>query len=350
VAALREERLRLAGDVAALGPKDKTQAGRAASKQQRPGSAPVDRARRSWLLPATVGAKQTEAADRLSRPASSGQQGVVQSKGKGAAAKQKAAASFAAQREAAARMSSGTQAKPHAWEEFMSSDSQGAAAAVSTVSPDAQQRVRVHSVGMQGSGQTPAQANMEARKAASSASSRAALDKFINAEAAPLPSYEGQRTRMKALCVPSRAPVPKVETDGIGKGSIDWIEHFARQMPGPGAYEVQKAADLMFGPRGGRFSKSEPLSDVDRLVIDSASKPGPGEYKIKGGAELTPGGRFSGARPKSDHELFIERTKNQPGPGAYGNPKKQYFNKGGSGKFPFVYHPKDPKLKHLSKG
>ena len=86
-----------------------------------------------------------------------------------------------------------------------------------------------------------------------------------------------------------------------------------------------------------------------RAVIDAASKPGPGEYRIKGGAELVPGGKFSGAKPKSETERQIEMKAKQPGPGQYGAPKPLYFNKGGSGKFPFVFVPKDPKLKHLTK-
>ena len=316
--------MRLSGNAAALGPQV-TLAGRSA---KRPDSAP-DRARRSWLLPTSVALKQTEVADRLSRPASqpSSQQN---SKGKGLVAKAKAAASAAAQREAAARMSSGTQSQPHAWEEFLPAEASSAeagggggggsgGAVYSVATTKAHARGRPLTPGDRTATPThttPAQANLEQRRAAAK---NAAFDKFLNAEVAPIPTVAEQRARMNTLCVPSRVPVPKVETDGISKGTVDWVQHYARQCPGPGAYEVQKAAELMFGPRGGRFSKAEPLSDVDRAVLDAASKPGPGEYRIKGGAELVPGGKFSGAKPKSETERQIEMKAKEPGPGEYGH-------------------------------
>ena len=60
---------------------------------------------------------------------------------------------------------------------------------------------------------------------------------------------------------------------------------------------------------GGAFNLSNPKSDIDWMIKDAASKPSPGSYEIKA-----------------------------PAPS------------GGSGKFPFVWKPTDPKLAKLAKG
>ena len=121
----------------------------------------------------------------------------------------------------------------------------------------------------------------------------------------------------------------------------------AAQTPGPGAYKLKGADELI---PGGGFSTATPLSEVDRLVMEARNKPGPGQYKLKGAAELTPGGRFSTASPLSEVDRLVMESRNKPGPGQYGAPNKVARNTGGSGRFPFVYRPKDPKLKHLTKG
>jgi len=121
----------------------------------------------------------------------------------------------------------------------------------------------------------------------------------------------------------------------------------AAQTPGPGQYRLKGADELI---PGGGFSTATPLSEVDRMVMEARNKPGPGQYKQKGAAELTPGGRFSTASPLSEVDRLVMESRNKPGPGQYGAPNKAARNTGGSGRFPFVYRPKDPKLKHLTKG
>ena len=106
----------------------------------------------------------------------------------------------------------------------------------------------------------------------------------------------------------------------------------------------------MMGMNTGGFSTANPMTQIDILEKRAAEVPGPGEYHIPGVGDCTSGQLFSTANPKSHIDWAVFEAKAKPGPGQYGAPKRQYIEKGGSGKFPFVYRPKDPSKAHLAKG
>ena len=132
---------------------------------------------------------------------------------------------------------------------------------------------------------------------------------------------------------------------------IDILEKRAAEVPGPGEYHIPGVGDCTSGQL---FSTANPKSHIDWAVFEAKAKPGPGQYAVdkafKAANDSKGGGSFSTANPKSHIDWAVFEAKTKPGPGQYGAPKRQYIEKGGSGKFPFVYRPKDPSKAHLAKG
>jgi hypothetical protein len=142
---------------------------------------------------------------------------------------------------------------------------------------------------------------------------------FVNGQSGTAPaSPSKQAEKMRALSSPSRQRREKVVTEGISKGTIDWVIHYSKQSPGPGSYKVDQASKALLGPTGGRFSKSNPLSEVDRMVMDAKTKPGPGHYKLKDLGDSGQGRKFSTANPITEVDRMVLEAKHKPGPGAYG--------------------------------
>ena len=121
-------------------------------------------------------------------------------------------------------------------------------------------------------------------------------------------------------------------------------------LPTQDRVSVDNKGRKMMGMNTGGFSTANPMTQIDILEKRAAEVPGPGEYHIPGVGDCTSGQLFSTANPKSHIDWAVFEAKTKPGPGQYGAPKRQYIEKGGSGKFPFVYRPKDPSKAHLAKG
>ncbi|EKX34384.1 hypothetical protein GUITHDRAFT_119466 [Guillardia theta CCMP2712] len=66
----------------------------------------------------------------------------------------------------------------------------------------------------------------------------------------------------------------------IGKASlmVGSMYNFVPDTPAPDHYYNPKYSSLV--DSGGRFSISSPISELDRIVRDARSKPGPGNYKV----------------------------------------------------------------------
>ncbi len=132
---------------------------------------------------------------------------------------------------------------------------------------------------------------------------------------------------------------------------IDCAVYEGKSKPGPGQYHIPGVADSTSGQG---FSTANPKSHIDWAVYEGKSKPGPGQYAVdkafKAMNDSRGGGSFSTAFPKSQVDFLCHEAAQKPGPGQYGAPKRPYIEKGGSGKFPFVYRPKDPSKAHLAKG
>ena len=95
------------------------------------------------------------------------------------------------------------------------------------------------------------------------------------------------------------------------KTSLEWVEHWAKESPGPGAYHMHDER-----PSTGKFSTARPIGYIDAAVHKGQREPGPFEYELPGmgDARLRPGGRFSSAFPKNFIELEEYRESSIPGP------------------------------------
>jgi len=86
--------------------------------------------------------------------------------------------------------------------------------------------------------------------------------------------------------------------------------------PGPGAYDLPDALDLI---SGGAFNKSKPKSDIEWVMHRAKQTPGPGRYLNE--SQMTSltnnGGGWSKYKPKSDVEWAMDRASKMPGPGQY---------------------------------
>lgn len=149
------------------------------------------------------------------------------------------------------------------------------------------------------------------------------LDSFAIEEAKQSnyrPSLDVQKTKMESLARPKSAPRSKVITDGIAKSEIDWVQHHARQLPGPGEYDI-RASEQAMASKSGKFNESRPKSTLDIAIKAARESPGPGHYDTLGHIDREKkkhGVRFSDARPKSDVDWMIHNASKIPGPGQYG--------------------------------
>jgi hypothetical protein len=91
------------------------------------------------------------------------------------------------------------------------------------------------------------------------------------------------------------------------KSDVEWKILRAAQVPGPGSYG---AAPLRMG--GGKFSTCKPKSDTDWIVLRASQIPAPGQYKLPD-TTLVSGGKFSQSRPKTSLDWAIYNGKKTPG-------------------------------------
>jgi hypothetical protein len=91
------------------------------------------------------------------------------------------------------------------------------------------------------------------------------------------------------------------------KSDVEWKILRAAQIPGPGSYG---AAPLRMG--GGKFSTCKPKSDTDWIVLRASQIPAPGQYKLPD-TTLVSGGKFSQSRPKTSLDWAIYNGKKTPG-------------------------------------
>eukprot|EP00614_Pseudopedinella_elastica_P022892 CAMPEP_0172614980 /NCGR_PEP_ID=MMETSP1068-20121228/55745_1 /TAXON_ID=35684 /ORGANISM="Pseudopedinella elastica, Strain CCMP716" /LENGTH=569 /DNA_ID=CAMNT_0013419959 /DNA_START=120 /DNA_END=1829 /DNA_ORIENTATION=- len=125
---------------------------------------------------------------------------------------------------------------------------------------------------------------------------------------------------------------------------VDVMQMRAKQIPGPGQYKLKGTSEQI---TGGTFSNAKPKSDLDWKIYEAGQKPGPGSYNIP--SSLQKGQRFSTANPKSDLDFKIIEATKKPGPGHYMINDHMTRPSSHTGKFPFVYKPKDPTKAHLAK-
>eukprot|EP00615_Pteridomonas_danica_P006132 CAMPEP_0114343302 /NCGR_PEP_ID=MMETSP0101-20121206/10489_1 /TAXON_ID=38822 ORGANISM="Pteridomonas danica, Strain PT" /NCGR_SAMPLE_ID=MMETSP0101 /ASSEMBLY_ACC=CAM_ASM_000211 /LENGTH=709 /DNA_ID=CAMNT_0001477925 /DNA_START=20 /DNA_END=2149 /DNA_ORIENTATION=- len=363
VAALREERLRLGDELGDIGSSSKP--------RTRPMSAPLlspngGKNRHSWVLTSNPKLRQEATAEQLSKPirrktlepsssSSKLHHNHSSSSNKHHESSQPIQVTATSQRNASERLSRGNQARPHGWEKHMPSspqqkqqnnNNQREHSSSNQHSPTNKQcrsdqvdfpsdKKNQSSSKKEGEHKNdkqkknnnhhqtrPASANKAIQQTKvnrlSKSPTRASFDHFIKQNTSPPTNPKEQSMKMKSLSSPSRKPRDKVVTEGISKSSIDWIQYYGKQTPGPGEYEVDKASKVLIGPTGGRFSKAKPLSHVDVLINDASKKPGPGAYKLKGGVDLISGGAFSTASPLTDVDRLAMEAKLKPGPGEYG--------------------------------
>lgn len=323
VAALREERKHLDASI----PKNSTQPNSRRSsgrKVDRPLSAPSFE--RTWVITSSPIARQSLAAERLAKPV---QRSSVPALPPGFdAQKTRSVPSAKAQKEAAERLFRGSAATTNPWEAEGDSFAVTQRVATPTKSTPpmtpigaakaAEGRPRTSG----GRPRTPMAARDELERPrttpAAAAGGRALFDQFINTTSSRPPSAAMQKQSIKRLSSPARSR-EKVTTEGISKTSVEWVEFYAKQTPGPGQYEVSKAEQKLLGPSGGRFSKAKPKTDVEVLEDRARAVPGPGQYNLPGTGAGIGGGVFSTACPLSDVDVKIKDASSKPGPGQYGD-------------------------------
>ena len=95
------------------------------------------------------------------------------------------------------------------------------------------------------------------------------------------------------------------------KTPLEWVEYFAKQSPGPGAYTASEDR-----PSTGKFSMARPMGYIDMCINRGKREPGPFDYPQPGlgDAGQRPGGKFSTAYVKSFIELECQRSNQIPGP------------------------------------
>jgi hypothetical protein len=93
------------------------------------------------------------------------------------------------------------------------------------------------------------------------------------------------------------------------KTPLEWVEYFAKQSPGPGAYQTKDRVST-----GGKFSTARPIGYIDRCIHKGKREPGPFEYPQAGMGEHHLGGEFSTSYPKTFIEQEIYRSSQIPGP------------------------------------
>ncbi len=96
------------------------------------------------------------------------------------------------------------------------------------------------------------------------------------------------------------------------KSDVEWAIYYAKDLPGPGQYDVKEPSSAPCA----RFSQFTPKSDVDWMIYRARSIPGPGQYEpaqVKTRASVT----FSKFTPKGEIDKIVEKSREQPGPGDY---------------------------------
>ena len=99
---------------------------------------------------------------------------------------------------------------------------------------------------------------------------------------------------------------------------VDRLIMEARHKPGPGQYGPLlvdfKGRSVLANTTGG-FSTAQPLGELDWLAKRARDVPGPGQYHLPGTGDGFNGGKFSTPSPKSDVDWLIHEAKSKPGPG-----------------------------------
>ena len=98
------------------------------------------------------------------------------------------------------------------------------------------------------------------------------------------------------------------------KSDVELLEYEARQMPGPGAYEVVPfAGDAV----GGKIGTGDPKGEVDWAMYRGAQLPAPGHSQtLQNTSTLVQvGGGFSLAEPPNDVQVLMDYHRKTPGPG-----------------------------------
>lgn len=76
----------------------------------------------------------------------------------------------------------------------------------------------------------------------------------------------GVQASMSRLCqASSRKKVKKVRTNGIAKSALGWVEYHAKQIPGPGEYDILDAVKKFKHKNRGvaKFTVGNPKSDIE---------------------------------------------------------------------------------------
>ena len=95
------------------------------------------------------------------------------------------------------------------------------------------------------------------------------------------------------------------------KTPLEWVEHYSKQLPGPGQY-----TPTIERPSTGKFSMARPIGYIDMCIKRGKREPGPSDYPQPGlgDANLRPGGKFSTAYVKNYIEIEEYRAAQVPGP------------------------------------
>jgi hypothetical protein len=62
-------------------------------------------------------------------------------------------------------------------------------------------------------------------------------------------------------------------SESISRNFIEWVEFYAKQTPGAGAYETDKALKSLHSPSGGKFNESNAKSSLDWEIYRASQLP-----------------------------------------------------------------------------
>jgi hypothetical protein len=99
-----------------------------------------------------------------------------------------------------------------------------------------------------------------------------------------------------------------------GKSDVDWLVYDASTKPGPGQYQVGGKPDA--DAVGGRFGNSEVRNFIEEETLIKSFIPGPGAHNVQP-IKSTEGGLISKSNARGYAEELVYEHRGEPGPGHY---------------------------------
>lgn len=79
-------------------------------------------------------------------------------------------------------------------------------------------------------------------------------------------------------CLPNNKPTGGKFGEGNAKSYLDWVEHRAKQIPGPGEYSIPGLGEL--DAPAPALGKTDRESSLDQMLREKRLVPGPGAYEV----------------------------------------------------------------------